>query len=130
MLQNDLTAGTRMLRESKQLADDLGDTIDARWYKVPEAFAAMHRHDFSSAIALLDNISTPSKDWDWGITAKILLSFSYWMQGDDGQAMAQWQTSWTCARNTPNGGAVPTRCGAWALSIGAKATCPVLESSN
>ncbi|MEU5852902.1 ATP-binding protein [Saccharopolyspora shandongensis] len=91
LLQNDLTAANRMLPESRQLAAEFGDNIDARCYKVPEAFAALQQHDFSSAIALGEEISVHSDDRDWGITAKILLGNSYSMQGDDERAMAQWQ---------------------------------------
>lgn len=91
LLQNDLTAANRMLPESRQLEAELDDKIDARYYKVPEAFAALQQYDFSGAVALVEEIPFRHNDRDWGITAKILLGDSYSIQGNGKRAMAQWQ---------------------------------------
>lgn len=93
LLQNDLTAARRMLQESRKLAADLDDEVDACWYRVPEAFAAIQQHDFPGAIALLGEIVARNDacDWDWVVTAKILLGVSYSMCADRQQARACWQ---------------------------------------
>ncbi|WP_223839236.1 ATP-binding protein [Saccharopolyspora pogona] len=94
LLQNDLTTANRMLAEHRQLAADLGDVASASHRKVPEAFVAMLKRDFSHAIALLEEFVAQhrnSGELYWLPAALVCLSISYSLRHDREQAMNQWQ---------------------------------------
>lgn len=95
LLQNDLAAADPMLDESRELAA-LDDLSGAGLYKVPEAFAAMLRLDYSSAVALLEQFVARHRDTselNWLTTALVLLGTCYSLGDDRQQARVHWQES-------------------------------------